>query len=181
MEVHAPMRLLRDGVLDAWIGMYPDTPPDDDPELMSCHLLRMPTHLVVAEGHPLLKLGDAISLDDVRHYPALSLPDMAYPKVQEALQALGLWNSPSRIRRYRQELWEDRTLDQLTVGYASAFTLNLFGLPQVKLPLRIDLEVGDTLVVKRKYANHPRTQALLAMLRHRVQELAQTYPEIRPL
>lgn len=181
MEVHTPLRLLREGILDAWIGVYPDLPDPSDTALTCIHLSRMPTHLVVAEGHPLLALGDAIRLDDVKQYPSLSLPDGAFPKVQARLQKLGLWSSPSRIRRYRQDLWEGRTLDQLTVGYATAFTMRLFDLPQVVLPIRIDCAVGDSIVVKRCYAEHPRLHELLRLMKDRLGQLAREIPELTVL
>ena len=53
MEIHTPLRLLRNGVIDAWIGCYPDVPDEDDSELACFHLTRLPSHLVVAVDHPL--------------------------------------------------------------------------------------------------------------------------------
>jgi hypothetical protein len=37
---------------------------------------------------------------------------------------------------------------------------------------------GDSLVVRREFAEHPRLQALLEHLRHRAMELAATTPEV---
>ena len=178
MDVATPMQLLRDGILDVWIGVYPDTPEPDDPDFACVHLTRLPTHLVVAKGHPLLASPDPIGLDEIRSYPSLALPDGAFPKVQRRLEQLGLWSSPSRPSRYRMDLWEGRTADQLTVGYATAFTLQLFPTPQVVLPVSIDLAVGDSVIVRRCYADHPRFLALLGLLRQRVSELAETLPEL---
>lgn len=178
MDVATPLQLLRDGILDVWIGVYPDTPEPDDPDLACIHLSRMPTHLVVAQGHPLLEQEGPISLDDVKAYPSLALPDGAFPKVQQRLVKLGLWSSPARMKRYRQELWEGRTTDQLTVGYATAFTQHLFALPQIVLPVPLDLVVGDSLIVKRCYLDHPRLQGLLRQLRQRVAALATQLPEL---
>jgi DNA-binding transcriptional LysR family regulator len=179
LEVNTPMEHLRRGVIDAWIGCHPDVPEDGDEELTCFHLTRLPTHLVVSASHPLLALGDAISLEDVRRYPSLALPDGAFPKVQAALERLGLWTSPAEARRYNQELWEGRTADAVTVGYASAFSIGLFDGPRVILPVSIDLEVGDTLVVRRRFADHPRLQELLAELRRRAERLAALHPEVR--
>ena len=179
LEVNTPLQLLRSGVIDAWIGCYPDVPEEHDAELSCFHLTRLPTHLVVSANHPLLAPGTPISLEDVRRYPSLALPDGAFPKVQAALQELGLWTSPTRARRYQFELWEGRTADEMTVGYASAFSIGLYPRPQVILPLKLDLEVGDTLVVRRCFSQHPRLQALLAELRQRARVLAERHPEVR--
>lgn len=179
LEVATPLQHLRSGVIDAWIGCFPDVPEDDDPELSCVHLTRLPTHLAVAAGHPLLRLGEAVTLEDVRLYPSLALPDGAFPRVQAALQALGLWSSPSRMRRYDTARWEGKTADELTVGYATALSLELLPQPSLLLPLAIPLEVGDTLVVRRRYADHPRCLALLAQLKRRARELAQRHGELR--
>ena len=139
----------------------------------------LPTHLVVAAGHPLLQLGEAMTLEDVRRYPSLALPDGAFPKVQASLQELGLWSSPSEIRRYDTAHWEGRTADEVTVGYATAFSLGLLQPPQAILPVPIPLEVGDTLMVPRRFSEHPRCQRLLAQLRQRAQRLAQLHADVR--
>lgn len=179
LEVATPLQHLRSGVIDAWIGCFPDVPDDDDDDLACIHLTRLPTHLVVADGHPLLARGAAITLEDVRQYPSLALPDGAFPKVQAALQELGLWNSPSDIRRYNPERWEGRTADEVTVGYATAVTIGLFAQRQVVLPVPIPLDVGDSLVVARRFRDHPRCLALLDTLRQRAAQLVRRHPEIR--
>lgn len=179
MEIATPLQLLRQGILDAWIGVYPDTPDPDDPELLCIDLCRYPTHLVVAQGHPLLARGGRLTLKDLQAYPSLALPDGAFPRVQERLEALGLWNSPMRVHRYKHELWEGRTADQVTIGYASVFTMNLFPIKQQVLPIGIDLEVGDCLIIRRCYRDHPRLRTLLNLLQQRVAELAQNLDELR--
>ena len=179
MEVATPWQLLRDGVLDAWIGVYPDTPDPDDPELHCFHLCRYPIQLVVARGHPLLALGERLTLDDVKAFPSLALPDGAYPVLQQRLEALGLWNTPTRLQRYKHERWEGRTADQLTVGYATAFTLKLFPIQQQVLPIDIQLEGGDCLIVRRCYRDHPRLLALLNQLQQRVAQLAKGVADLR--
>ena len=39
LEIQSPLALLRDGVIDAWLGVYPDV-PQHDPELAVIHLTR---------------------------------------------------------------------------------------------------------------------------------------------
>lgn len=179
LAVATPLQHLRSGVIDAWIGCYPDVPDPDDAELACVHLTRLPTRLVVAAGHPLLRLKEAITLEDVRAYPSLALPDGAFPKVQAALLELGLWSHPHAIERYDESQWEGKTADAVTVGYATALSLNRFAVPPVILPVPIPLEVGDTLVVRRRFADHPRCQRLLRLLRQRAEALARRHPDVR--
>lgn len=179
VEVATPLDHLRSGVIDAWIGCHPDVPEDDDAQLACFPLTRLPTHLVVADGHPLLRLGQAVTLEDVRDYPSLALPDGAFPRIQAILAELGLWSSPCEMRRYDQTRWEGKAADEVTVAYATALTIGRFPEPRVILPVPIPLEVGDTLVVPRRFADHPRCQALLAELRQRARALAERHAEVR--
>jgi hypothetical protein len=179
VEVATPLDHLRSGVIDAWIGCHPDVPEDDDVQLACFPLTRLPTHLVVADGHPLLQLGQAVTLEDVRRFPSLALPDGAFPKIQAVLEELGLWSSPCNMRRYDQTRWEGKAADEVTVAYATGFSLRQFPMPQVILPVPIPLEVGDTLVVPRCFAEHPRCQALLSALKQRARALAERHPEVR--
>lgn len=178
LEIHTPLQYLRGGMIDAWIGCYPDVPEDDDPDLTCFHLTRLPAHLVVGENHPLLQLGDQITLEMVRQYPSLALPDGAHPKVQQVLQQLGLWNLPQNIQRSSQWPAKARYPSDLVVAPASAFTISFFPTPQVVLPIALPLLVGDSLVVRRDYQDHPRLLTLLQHLRSRAQQLAQQYPEV---
>ena len=181
LDVTTPLSLLRRGVLDVWIAGFPDVPGDDDEQFAVIHLDRLPTHLVVSPGHPLTRLGSAITLEDVRKFPCLALPDGAFPKSQEAFEGLGLWNSPSSVRRYSYEAWEGRTADEVTVGYAHAFSLGLYRTPKVILPIEIPLRVGDSVVLPRRFATHPRFLTLLEHLRARLESMRSTYPELNIL
>ena len=181
LDVATPLSLLRQGVVDVWIAGYPDVPDDDDDDFAVVHLDRLPTHLVVSPGHPLTRLGDAITLEDVHQFPALALPDGAFPKCQAVLEGLGLWNSASAVRRYSYDAWEGRTDDEVTVAYASAFSIGLYSTEKVILPIEIPLTVGDSLVVPRRFAEHPRFLALVAHLRQRLVEMAPAYSELEIL
>ena len=177
LNVEQPLNLLRDSILDAWIGAYPDVPDEDDPEFASFPLLRHPISLVVGEKHPLLAAGDGVTLELVSQYPSLALPDGAFPKLEACLKGLGLWNSPSRISRYNREKWEGRWEAELLVGYASIFSIEFYPQPQYFLPLQLPLVVGDNLVVKREFENHPRVLKLLADLRKRLNPWLIAHPE----
>ena len=179
LEIHTPLQHLRNGVIDAWIACYPDVPEEDDPDFTSFPLTRLPAHLVVGENHPLLESGDQINLEMVREFPTLALPDGAYPRVQAALEKLGLWNLPQNIQRSSQWQSKARYPADLLVSPTSVFTISFFPTPQVILPIPIPLEVGDSLVIRRDYATHPRLLKLLEHLRNRAKQLAQQYPEVR--
>ena len=179
LEIHTPLRHLRDGVIDAWIATHPDLPDDDDPDFACFPLIRYPTRLVVAQDHPLLELGQAIRLEDVWQYPTLALADGAYPKVQAALMELNLWNQrlaeSTRLSLSRGEL---PSLDPLAVSPATLFTIGLFEPPQVFLPVEIPMQSGDTLIVRRDHANHPRLEPLLAHLRQMAAQLAERHGDV---
>ena len=99
LEIQSPLALLRDGVIDAWLGVYPDV-PQHDPELAVIHLTRQPT---------------------------------------------------------------------------------LLTLPCVVLPIDVGLMVGDTLVVRRAYAEHPTLRELVELLRQRTVQLADQMPDLQLL
>ena len=179
LEVHTPLRHLRDGVIDAWIATYPDLPDDDDPDLACFHLTRYPLGLAVPDGHPLLALGASIRLQDVDPYPTVALDDGAFPKVQAALEALQLWNrSLPRGSRVSLEATGVSLADPLAVAPASLFNCHLLPGSWRLLPLELGMVSGDSLIVRRDYADHPRLKALLVHLRQRAAELAALHGEV---
>jgi hypothetical protein len=76
------------------------------------------------------------------------------------------------------EDWQLVPSDPLSVAPATVFTMGHFGAKRVTLPVEIPMVSGDSLVVRREFAEHPRLQALLEHLRHRAMELAATTPEV---
>ncbi len=179
LEVGTPLRHLRDGVIDAWIATYPDLPADDDPDFACFHLIRYPLGLAAPEGHPLLALGGSIRLQDVDPYPTVALDDGAFPKVQAALEALNLWNrSLQRGTRVSLEMTAASLGDPLALSPASLFTCHLLPGSWRLLPLELGLVSGDSLIVRREYASHPRLAALLAHLRQTAMQLAERHGEV---
>lgn len=177
LEIHTPLRYLRDGVIDAWIGCYPDVPEDDDPDLKFFHLTRLPVRVVVPATYPLTELGDAVTLNDVKDYPSLALPDNAFPKVESILRELGLSNTPLQMKRYKED-WEGRVRDHLAVAVATSVTFTFFESHYVFLPIQLPLEVGDTLVVRREFANQPRLHNLLECLQKNAVELQRRFSDV---
>ena len=178
-----PLRLLLDGVIDAWIAPGPDWPDATDERIAIDQLCTMPVHLLVAPHHPLLSQLErqgSLNWQDLQAYPSLALPSGVYPKVEAALQAVGLWNSPCRMHRYRHELWEGRSETDLVVGYGTVLSEQVAG-GLVRLPLQLPICSGEALVVQRRWQHHPRTRALAALLRQRLQPWAERYPELQVL
>lgn len=177
LQIHTPLQHLQTGVIDAWIGCYPDVPEPNDKDFSCFDLTRLPTHLVVAPDHPLVALGDSLTLNDIKEYPFLVLPDKAFPKVQAALEDLGLWNLNVKSKRYSPN-YQNKISSGLAVNYATCLTIDFFDTPQVVLPLYIPLEVGDTLIVRHEYADHPRLQELLNYLKGKALQIAERFPEV---
>ncbi len=178
--VNRPLQLLRQGVIDAWLAGGPDWPEPDDPDFAVLQLCRMPVHLVVAPGHPLLQLLERrgrLSWDDVAAFPSLALPPGTYPKVEASLRGLGLWSSPARMGRYRRELWEGKGEQELMVAYATVLSEQIAG-SLVRLPLTLPVQSGEALVVPRRWLGHPRLLALETLLRQRLQPWADRHPEL---
>lgn len=175
--VQRPLEWLRQGVIDAWLAGGPDWPEPHDPDFAVLPLCRMPVHLVVAPGHPLLERRDALSWDVVAAFPSLALPSGTYPKVEASLRSLGLWSTASRMGRYRRELWEGKGEQDLMVAYATVLSEQIAG-TLVRLPLTLPLQSGEALVVLRRWAEHPRLLALAALLRRRLQPFAERHPEL---
>jgi hypothetical protein len=178
LEVHAPLQCLRNGVIDAWIGLFPDVPEQGDQDFCCVHLTQMPLHLVVAKNHPLLALEHQVTLEDVKHYPSLALPDNAFPRLQVQMQSLGLWQLPIPLKRYKSDKCEGRVMGSDMVGYVTSSTPGNYNPPQVILPIRLPVEVGDVLVVRREYEMHPRFAELVQYLKGRSVELSQRFSDV---
>lgn len=166
-----PLSLLKNSILDAWLGCYPDVPDDDD-ELLVIHLTRYPSRFLVDQSHPLLKFEDELLLDDLLEFPVLSLPDGAFPKIQRYLHKLNLHRLKVKSKRHELNRWEGRTEDQLTISYGTVHTIGDFGGAKVFLPLSTGLTLGDSLVVKRCFVNTHAFELLLSFLTERAQLLS---------
>lgn len=179
LEYKRPIQLLREGVIDAWLASYPDCPDDDDPDLACFRLNRLPLYLLVADGHPLLDLGDGVTMQDVARFPSLALPDGAFPIFQAQAEAIGLWNTPQKLLRFEQERWYGKMeAGALVVAYATPLSLGFFETKLKQLPLEVPIEVGDALLVRRDFATYPQTLALKDLLLERMGQLASQRSDI---
>jgi DNA-binding transcriptional LysR family regulator len=178
--VRRNFQLLQDGVVDAWLAGLPDLPTADQPDLTAVPLSRMPVFFTCAAGHPLLE-RQSLTYDDIAQFPTLALPTGTYPLVEQALQAIGLWNDGVRMTRYRRELWEGKAEVELVVGYGTPLSMQISGGALCRLPLQLPFASGDALVFRRALGASPRLQQLLDHLRARVARLARMNGEIVPV
>ena len=171
-----PLQLLRERVLDAWIGSYQPDLPVEDSDLLVIDLCQTPVRLVAAADHPLAG-SSALCAEDLDPYPSLALPAGLFPKTEAILRSQGLWQSRVRMRRYRPELWQGRTEDQVTLTYATCLALEqMTGL----VPLDYDLGLisAESLVVRRDLWNEQAIQDLLGVLLHRCELLAERFDDV---
>jgi len=173
------LSLLRQRICDTWICALPDLPAEDDPDLCAVPLCTMPLQLLVKTDHP-LRQCQSLSLDDLQSFPSLALPDGAYPVVERELKAIGLWNTPVHMGRYRQERWEGRSATDVTIGYGHCLSQAVSGDGLVPLPFELPISSGEALVMHRDLRREPAVQLMIHTLRLRVQELRLRFPEIEP-
>ena len=142
------------------------------------HLSRYPAFFLVDRAHPLLEHPVPLELEDLRGFPVLALPEGAFPKMQVHLKGLGLERAPVGSTRHEPRRWEGRTEDQLTISYGSPHTMACFGGAKVPLPLSTGLTLGDSLVVKSRFAESEVFQQLVTQLRGRAQLLSESRPAL---
>ena len=113
-----------------------------------------------------------------RPFPSLALPSGLFPKTEAVLRSHGLWQNRVRMKRFRPELWQGRTEDQVTLTYASSLALQAMpGL--VRLDYDLGLISGEALVVRRDLQHQPSLQELKAWLVHRCESLAGQFPDLQ--
>ena len=106
--MNRPLSLLKDRIIDAWIGSYqPDLPEIDDPDFCVIDLCHTPVKLVANQNHPLVGKRN-LSQQDLEAFPSLALPEGWFPKTEAILRSQGLWSTEARMKRYQEERWEGR-------------------------------------------------------------------------
>ena len=133
---------------------------------------------MVDQQHPLLQRKVELKLDDLQDFPVLSLPDGAFPKIQHHLKGLGFQRSTVGAVRHEVSRWEGRTEDQVTISYGTVHTIGNFHGKKVPLPLSTGLTVGDSLVVKRCFADSDYFRQLLLYLSQRAQSLSDSLDDL---
>ena len=171
------LQLVRDRIVDVCISGLPDVPADDDLELTSIALSSMPVFFVVQPNHPLIgKSG--LSWLDIAQFPTLALPANSYPKVEESLKAIGLWNDCVRMSRYRREAWEGKSEAELTIGYGTHLSMEVSGGNLVRLPLNLPFASGEVMIVRREFSAHLELLSLRDLILSRLKNFAELFPDI---
>lgn len=173
-------QLVRERIVDACLTGLPDIPHEEDADLASINLSSMPVHFLSSPDHPLARRS-SLSYEDIAMYPTLALPAGVYPVVEASLKSIGLWNDCVRMSRYRRDTWEGKTEVELTIGYGTALSMEVSGGDLVKLPLQLPFNSGESLVVRKEFAEHPETIGLRKAILSRLGELALKHPEIKLL
>ena len=174
-----PLHLIHEGIIDAWISSYqPDLPEPDNPDFAVIDLCKTPVKLVANKHHPLAKKKD-ICKQDLESFPALSLPKGWFPLTEKKLRSHGLWSTEARMKKYRKELWEDKTEDQITLSYATCLGLEVMENPIV-LDYDLYLTSGESLIVKRSLMDNEKVHSLLSCLKERILKKAKIHNELTP-
>lgn len=74
--------------------------------------------------------------------------------------------------------WGRQPLEDLLIGYASPLTEGLYGNGWVRLDQPLPVEVGDVLLVREAFRDHPRTNELLQHLLEQISRLSAGHPEV---
>ena len=174
-----PLHLIHEGIIDAWISSYqPDLPEPDNPDFAVIDLCKTPVKLVANKHHPLAKKKD-ICKQDLESFPALSLPKGWFPLTEKKLRSHGLWSTEARMKKYRKELWEDKTEDQITLSYATCLGLEVME-NLIVLDYDLDLASGESLIVKRSLMDNEKVHSLLSCLKERILKKAKIHNELTP-
>ncbi len=174
------LQLVRDRIVDVCISGLPDVPAADDPELTSMALSSMPVFFVVQPGHPLIG-HSGLSWSDIAQFPTLALPANSYPKVEESLESIGLWNDCVRMSRYRRDAWEGKSEAELTIGYGTHLSMEVSGGTLVRLPLNLPFASGEVMIVRKEFSAHPELLSLRQVILTRLKTFADRYPDIKLL
>ena len=175
-----PLTLLRDRVIDAWLGSYqPDLPAPDDPEWWVLDLLREPVQLLASADHP-LAFEQRLTPGDLERFPSLGLPEGWFPRTEAVLREQGLWSDPVRPKRYDPSCWEGRCADGVTLTYGQSLTEALQP-TTVRLDWDLGLTTGEALVVRRDLVNEPLIQALVEALQKQARQVAAAFADVEVL
>lgn len=173
------LELIRNRIIDAWLCSAAETPDSND--LTAIQLCAMPAFPVVKRGHPLAALGHRLTLDDVRRYPLLPRLHRSLSMSESADDSLGLKpHDPDRIPPSSLPM-EDLPMEDLFVDIATPLRLSGCAADRVVLPLALPGKVGDALVVRREYADHPRTKALASELRRHLSAISRNLADVEIL
>jgi len=177
LDYEQPLALLEEGVIDAWICSAPDAPVR--PGLTALRLTTMPMHLMVPRGHPLADRTSTIAWEELLSFPVLPLPSGCFPIFEAVLERCSLLPSLERSQAIKASAWYGQVpTEAMLISFSSPLTLHLYGDDWVRLPQKLPVEVGDVLMVREEFSDHPRTQQLLRKLLDHLAELAAPHNDV---
>jgi hypothetical protein len=139
----------------------------------------MPMHLMVPRGHPLADRRSAIAWEEFLPYPVLPLPSGSFPIFEAVLERCSLLPCPERSKAIKASGWYGQIpTEAMLIAYSSPLTLQLYGDDWVRLPQKLPVEVGDVLMVREEFSDHPRTQQLLRKLLDHLGQLAAPHSDV---
>jgi len=176
MGMNRPLQLLKDRVIDAWIGSYQPDLPDNNSDWWVLDLLTMPVHILVSSNHPLARIK-SLTKGDLDAFPSLALPEGWFPKSEAILRNQGLWSDTVRKKRYNPSIWEGRCEDDVTMsfGHSLSQTQNQ-GL--VRLDWDLGLTSGEALVVRRDLQINPEINKIAEYLQNKAQIIATQHDDV---
>jgi hypothetical protein len=176
----APLALLRDRVIDAWLtDSAEDLPPSLDFPARVWPLARQPVTLLAHPNHPLASETN-LTLADLLRFPAPIIPAEGFPRSHAICADIGLGTLEIAKRRYDPESWEGQTADQVTLAFTTPLNARAF-------PSLVPLDSGPlftnrlALVCRSDVGEHAKLQDLHCLLMARLQHLQSRHPQLRKL
>lgn len=83
------------------------------------------------------------------------------------------------MNRYTKQQWEGKTEDQITLSYATCLGLEVME-NLTTLDYDLELNSGESLVVKKSLLDNEKIQSLLPCLKKRIIQKAKTHNELVP-
>ncbi len=176
----APLALLRDRVIDAWItDAAEDLTPAVDFPAQVWPLARQPITLLAHPSHPLV--GETnLTLADLKRFPTPKIPAEGFPRSHAICADIGLGTLEIAKRRYDPDSWEGQTADQVTLAFTTPLNLRAF-------PSLVPLDSGPlftnrlALVCRADVAENTKLQDLHCLLLARLQHLQSRHPQLERL
>ncbi|MEB3156569.1 MAG: LysR family transcriptional regulator [Cyanobacteriota bacterium] len=173
----APLALLRDRVIDAWLtDAADDIPSSLDFPAIVWPLARQPVTLLAHGDHPLA--GEShLSLGDLQRFPLPVIPAAGFPRTHAICADIGLGTVEVNKRRYDTDSWEGQTADQVSLAFTTPLNARAF-------PTLARLDSGPlftnrlALVCRADVGDHPKLQELHCLLLARLQHLKSHHPEL---
>ncbi len=181
-SVRAPLALLRDRVIDAWLtAAAEDLPAAPDCPLVVWPLAEVPIVMAADSHHPLV--GEhTLTLSDLARFPIPIVPQQDFPCFHARCAELGLGTDLVTMRRYDPERWEGRTADGLTLVHTNP--LNACATPQPSLVTLDSVPLFPTrlaLVCRADVSVHGPVQELFCLLQTRLQHLQPRLPQLESI